>query len=288
MFTEHLLATRLRPGLCLQRVHHLTTEIRSWPRSPSWEESRVLAWADYQRMHYPGGSPGQPMPGIWKSSTHKTPQRTPVTAGSWRGWRGMRAKEEGRAQPVGAPCMCSWACTSPCKAIKELSTRAKVASCPFWSEHLDGWEEDEMKTRCSRNATVRRTTARRHGKMGELWDIQYWRRFKKKKKNSVEQWLKGQKEEMKLALKILTGIRCFIWMLIIHPESSHLIGSPLNPGWTLIMGLGIETQWHSSALGTRAYCRGPHENSESHMKDHLTSIYLPRQNSHKTSFLPKV
>ena len=53
MFTEHLLSTRLSPGPCLQRAHHLVTEMRPQPRDHTapagraqgfWSELMVKQW----------------------------------------------------------------------------------------------------------------------------------------------------------------------------------------------------------------------------------------------------
>ena len=53
MFTEHLLSTRLSPGPCLQRAHHLITEMRPQPgdhtapvgrAQGSWSELMVKQW----------------------------------------------------------------------------------------------------------------------------------------------------------------------------------------------------------------------------------------------------
>lgn len=178
--------------------------------------------------------------------------------------------------------MCSWACTAPGKAIKELSARAKVASCPFWSKHLDCWEEDEMKTRCSRNATVWRTTARRYGKMGELWDIQYWRRLKKKKlSGTVTEGSKGGDE---------IGFEDSHWDQVFYLNAYHMSRKfssyrfSFKPRMDLDRGSWDWDTVTQFSLGHTSFL--PRDTWK--LLDHLTSIYLPRQNSHKTSFLMKV
>ena len=72
------------------------------------------------------------------------------------------------------PCLLPWQVYS-----LPLSHQGSPTSLPFWSEHSDVWEEDEMKTGCTRNAIARRTTASRCGEMGELWEAQYWTRLKR-------------------------------------------------------------------------------------------------------------
>ena len=118
MFTEHLLSTRLSPGPCLQRAHHLITEMRPQPgdhtapvgrAQGSWSELKVKQWVvQEEAMDSPclvGGATHTKVGAKRAPRTHWEPRAAGDAAGEGAGWRGHRAQPEGLRVPVHEPAL---------------------------------------------------------------------------------------------------------------------------------------------------------------------------------------
>ena len=152
---------------------------------------------------------------------------------------------------------------NPCLLLQQvyslpLSHQGRPTSFPFWSEHLDVWEEDEMKTGCASNAIAQRTTASRCGEMGELWDARYWRRLKRTGLWSSDQRVKRRRWNWFWRFSLGSGI-----YLNACPMSRKLLSHRFlfKSKIDLDNGPRIETQWQRSALSTYVYCQVPWESS---------------------------